>query len=501
MAGKLNLNVVPKTAPGPEYAEEQTYGVGSNTELMITHNHDGVNGGAQVDLAQQEMGGDLNIDGYNVINAKAFRGQVNPLDLTGISDLNELYNVAGDWYAKDGNGNTIRITQNGALAVGSFPGLLKLNVTNVTGNYVITVNDTTQAFDVDSTSGAIAITLPIAAAVGSGRFYYFYDVGGMAATHHITIQIAGGSGNSITSQADGGDTEFIMGGTFQSCLMWTDGAANWWVSIFNQYSYSSGQNVTFSPGATLQVLGTAEVNGTLNLSSGTILGTGVQMNANLNINSGLIDSNVAGGIQTSTPGGIQSYTGSGIQSQVAGGIVCNGGSTDYIALNPARTRTITYSTAQFLGLGLATGWTLDNYWIQGPGNSGSGCTICLPIQHNGATLASVNVLIELNGAPRTVPGTLPTVSILATHTIAGGSTGSPLFLSSTHTQSIPSSFYAGTTAIQVFTYTCDQNNVIDSSQYIYYMILTDEAGTSSVTLNNYIGFQLNYTNIINMQFP
>ena len=49
--------------------------------------------------------------------------------------------------------------------------------------------------------------------------------------------------------------------------------------------------------------------------------------------------------------------------------------------------------------------------------------------------------------------------------------------------------------------TCNQNNVIDITQYQYDVTIVDENGANSIAGSNYWGLSTSYTSIQNMAFP
>ncbi len=96
------------------------------------------------------------------------------------------------------SGGDVTLTPGAATGTGIF-GTLVLNKgvryevrTSITGATSLTGADPLLV-QADSTGGAFAITLPTAAAAGSGRVFAIKDVGGAAATNNITISASGGA--------------------------------------------------------------------------------------------------------------------------------------------------------------------------------------------------------------------------------------------------------------------------------------------------------------------
>jgi hypothetical protein len=275
---------------GPNYASNVSYSLA----FLGEHTHDGINTGPLINLSSQNVIGDLDIDGYNVSSVRGVILNVQGAPLTGSIDVNELYDVNGDLYFNDSNGDVIQITKDGYVNSSSTTtsSLVLKSITNA--NYTIASADPYTAFDVSTTSSAVTLTLPVAASVVPGRFYYVYDIGNNAGTLNITIAVAGGSGNTIDALGTTGNATIVLNSNGQSCFLWTDGSGIWFLSMFAQKVYNDivslydqGSSVTFAnssllaiessstllvdSGASEAVLGTVSVGtgGALNLLSGS----------------------------------------------------------------------------------------------------------------------------------------------------------------------------------------------------------------------------------------
>lgn len=147
---------------------------------------------------------------------------------------------------------------------------------------------------------------------------------------------------------------------------------------------------------------------------------------------------------------------------------------------------------------LGSGWTAFQDGIVGPATSAVQYLDFCEATHDGATLSTVNVNVVVNPAHSgSISGWVPPkLSVLRAPAVTGGSI---VALSSTAQQSpAPGTLTAWnsfTNAFNFFTYTCNQNNVIDRSAYIYYATLVDENGTNSLSGNVYISLQLTFTNV------
>jgi hypothetical protein len=169
--------------------------------------------------------------------------------------------------------------------------------------------------------------------------------------------------------------------------------------------------------------------------------------------------------------------------------------TGSVLINPAVNKTLSQAIIPIMS---PTGWTVNGYLIGGAVTN----IIDIPVTAliNGATLSSVNIWMTVV-AHSTVPAEMPSANLsrlLLNH-------GAPVLdnLSSSVTESFPTpgsgSLYHDSGNVQFFTFTCNQNNVIDTSQYIYVLTLVDENGLNSVAGNAYYAFSLNYTNVGSIQ--
>jgi hypothetical protein len=156
-----------------------------------------------------------------------------------------------------------------------------------------------------------------------------------------------------------------------------------------------------------------------------------------------------------------------------------------------------------------TGWTTSSgsgytlYSVQGPGTSTDITLNLTPYMHDGATLATVTIwLIVADAHAGGVPGTLPNFAVYRDNLTSSAlqsllSTTTVVF---SPTPGTGAAWYAAG-ARQSFTMTCDQNNVIDKSTYIYYLNLQDENGANAVAGNYYLGLVLGFTTITDLRAP
>jgi len=212
--------------------------------------------------------------------------------------------------------------------------------------------------------------------------------------------------------------------------------------------------------------------------------------------------NAAGAtIVSAVVGGIQSAIAGGFESDVVGGFRLAGGATDWPTFSATRSR---LQVAPMIVTSLAAGWTTATIapWNIAPA-TGTPQAFYLPYLHNGATLASVTVFISVTGPHSGVPAVLPSIAVV--RYLTSGAISAQALASSSPQSFTPAPGTAAawddTNQIQGLLYTCNQNNVIDTTQYHYGAVVIDENGANAVAGNKYIGVLYTYSGIANMAFP
>lgn len=200
------------------------------------------------------------------------------------------------------------------------------------------------------------------------------------------------------------------------------------------------------------------------------------------IGSGQIQASVAAAFQTTTPGGLQ----------------LAGGATDWPTFSAPRT------ISRYIHFGpcnLQSGWTIFSpqlypFAIVGPGtNQPQG--IVIPAR-TGWTLTSVNLQMAVGQSHTSVPAVFPSLNVLRSTIPSIGGSPSPTVVSLasggavSFTASTGSTWYAGG-LVQQISLSCNQNNVIDESAYVYTVSLFDESGSNSLSGNIYYGAEAIYT--------
>ena len=535
-----NFPVPNLTEPGPAYATDVNTCLNEiDTALGGTVTGPG---SAVVDLSQQPTTGDISADGYNLSNVRSVEFQNQSGTLVGSQDVNCLYVNQNNLGFNNNDGYFIQLTDGNTPFVTSLLTNLTFAPANITTNTIILPTATYNTLNVNTGGGAITITLPVANLITptpQGRVFFINDIDQNFGVNNCTIQVTGGSGNLIY----GGNlligvSSFPLNATGQNLMIYTDGSSKWYVMMFNQFNYY-GQPINYAGASRINMDDTCGLNmpgyflpntgNTTNLvgavsvtSYGPDTGT-----ISVDIASGLtptvafaVLSNVANGIQSTATAGISTNTMGTIQSNKStGGFVMNGGPNDWPTFTSDRSRTVCYPiqvgySGTSAGFAMATGW--------GCYSSGDAITtntvntnlqtLLLPAPHNGSTISSVSVVFAVSD-PHSggIAGiTFPKISVTCRQLGSGVSYGSPVYLSSSNTQTFPTpgsaAIWYNTNRSQLLTYTCNQNNVVDTTQYTYSLYIEDENNgssgmTNAVAGNIYVGVQVNYTTIPNMQFP
>jgi hypothetical protein len=171
-----------------------------------------------------------------------------------------------------------------------------------------------------------------------------------------------------------------------------------------------------------------------------------------------------------------------------------GGPLPHLSPNSSYARTLT-SFPTPLGGAVTSPWTLSTGVPSQPklvGNLTTNAQLidCADAIHDLATLLSVtcNFTAQTHAS---LPAVQPSMFVERFNV----STGISSNLSSSAQQfaaiATVGAYNNGGNAVS-FTYTCNQNNVIDKGIYRYMIVLVDESGANSIAGNLYWGFQLTY---------
>ena len=199
---------------------------------------------------------------------------------------------------------------------------------------------------------------------------------------------------------------------------------------------------------------------------------------------------------------ILGYSGSTITGN-SGSTVSLSGTTNLLGtVNTNSWPKWTSSQSRYINQPIQVGQALTGTWtqlVQGVSSNAAGnqWVCCLDRLHNGATLNQVVVMFQVWLTHTGVPANMPTVSVLRYNNSTMASAvalGIPDPQSYTPVPSTGSAWY-NSQATKYLVYECVHNNVIDNSQYSYFVVVTDESGTNALAENNYGMISLSFNAI------
>lgn len=225
--------------------------------------------------------------------------------------------------------------------------------------------------------------------------------------------------------------------------------------------------------------------------------------------SGTVNVTGAGKVVAATHDSIISVTDSGISVAVGNGISINHatGLTLEGSIWPAFRSNRSYPKVLPLRpQSGVVGWTVSATRLLGPATTDQALFDLAP--HHGSTLTTVEIYMSVGSSHSAVPAVMPGVRVrrdtngdpagigIAPTGFDDLYSGGQAFFPTPATGVL---WYAGGVR-QKWTITCDQNNVIDTTKYRYFVSLIDENGSNSIAGNNYYCMRVTYTAIPNMQF-
>lgn len=230
----------------------------------------------------------------------------------------------------------------------------------------------------------------------------------------------------------------------------------------------------------------------LSFTSGSILQ--LQTDAIMSVGSGA-------SITIASGGTFSAIGANAVVIDTAGGFVLEA-ANDFVQFGTAHTRTV-WNT--FTTLLLPTDWdnTSSIPALHVNTTSTNFMYAKLDNLHNGATLNSITISFQVGTSHSSVPQFTPAVGIYLADLKDNSSSELAMYSGGVYYLPNPGSgaaYYNGGN-FQQLTMTTNQNNIIDTSKYIYWIIVADENGTNSHSGNNYFGYAINYTDITSAQFP
>lgn len=211
-----------------------------------------------------------------------------------------------------------------------------------------------------------------------------------------------------------------------------------------------------------------------------------------------IEANASGAlVQATVAGALVKVTGGAVMQADVGSIP-----GDRYTFASGQTRNMQYPTAR--GAIPASGWSVSFVagFPQLLGNAGT-TVILIPFPaHNGATISQVTMYLQVTQPHANVPAVLPALNIVRAKNNAGNATSDLLKTSDQLFTPAPGSGAAWFNGGSLQSWTCvtNQNNVVDTTQYDYFVKLIDENGGNSLANNTYPWFVVQYTSILDLRF-
>jgi hypothetical protein len=213
-----------------------------------------------------------------------------------------------------------------------------------------------------------------------------------------------------------------------------------------------------------------------------------------------------GNVSVACEGGVTADIASAIKSDAVDGIwinVANGltlsGSTNYPKFAIARD---VPRVAPFIPVFGTTGWSfaasggVAGIYYVGPATVSAAYVDLTPFLINGATLTEVALDFAVTLAhPSIASMVLPKINVARTLLTVGQTASNGVSLNSGGQQTLPApgsaAAYVNSNLTQSLIFPCNQNNIIDKTQYKYTAIITDENGSNSVASSTAaLGFRL-----------
>lgn len=160
------------------------------------------------------------------------------------ADVNAAYVYGGELYFRDASGNNVKITNGGVLNAAALAAN-NWTQSDKSADYTILPADTFAHLRMDATAGNRVVTLPSAASVSEGRYYFISDSAGQcSATRTITVQRAG----TDTMGAAAGPFSVTIESKFGAVLVVRVGTGTWYVFRQNQLATTTAHGALMLAG-------------------------------------------------------------------------------------------------------------------------------------------------------------------------------------------------------------------------------------------------------------
>ncbi len=138
-----------------------------------------------------------------------------------IQSINGIKTFTADTNIASNAASVATIGNSSSTAVHILNGGLKITQRSTSSNLTIDTTTTDHAVLVDTTGGAVTITLP---AHSAGRIVRIKDKGGAAETNNITVARNGGTGN-----IEGVAASKVLSTNYGAWTFISDGSSSWWM--------------------------------------------------------------------------------------------------------------------------------------------------------------------------------------------------------------------------------------------------------------------------------
>lgn len=211
---------------------------------------------------------------------------------------------------------------------------------------------------------------------------------------------------------------------------------------------------------------------------------------------------IAGTVNFSGAGNVAANIAASVKSTTAGGFQHAGGSSDWTTFSANRSVTRIESPVRSYKQSNMSANTVGHFVATAANGSWQ---MHFDYVHDGSTISSIVFYFKIATGHGGLPAVFPKVSVARVDLTVGtggvtlNSTDAGGGLAVSAAGSVVA--YEAGGAIQSFTYTCDQNNVVDRSKYVYLVTLVaDENGANSQGGNSWVGAQAVNGSIGSMKF-
>lgn len=219
--------------PGPDYASHVSDAL---TKLAhLTHTGASNLDGYQIPAAGLNVNADVSIQSNNLTALRSIRYTSQASTLAGSGDIDCVYVSGNNLFYNNGSGTPVQLTSGNSLNVTTSN---NFSITTTTTNLTINPAATTIFVACDTSGGSLIVTLPLANAVPTGRFYIVKDAVGVADTDPITINPAG-------SDTLDGASGYTLNAPLNSVMFVSNGTNRWHVLFYDKTVYQSGETLSF----------------------------------------------------------------------------------------------------------------------------------------------------------------------------------------------------------------------------------------------------------------